>query len=352
MRLLCLMLAAVSASAAGIDIDAPGFWTKGYAIPRSYCELRLALASPRVEKLVKIAAPCEFNARNGGVQSECHLPREEAMRIIAELRRVGTLTGYAQDCDAAPEFPELYYKRDNLKREWAELGLIDAGAIAGLMATQISTLEQLIARHEAARETVLNVIITANEPSPPLGNASDSRSSFVAEKFARVSKHAIKISSLPPSEIAWARRSRPVCEQVDTITVVYENGPESENIKRLAAANRLGAAYDDQSCPHLNGIMLGTAIFSPRPEPQIRKFLMELPGLKSWTVARLNGDDGVVPDDIRFDRLSAELLAHKEKLSRAPHVRGLVVAEIERVRDSSQMLHILRKGHLLLLRFR
>ncbi len=351
MRLLCLMLAATSASAAGMDIDAPGFWTKGYAISQSYCELSLTLASPRAEKLVKASAPCEFKARVGGIQSECRLPNEEAKRIAAELRRIGTLTAYSQACDAAPEFPELYYKRDNLKREWAELGINDAEGISGLMATQLSTLDWLISTHEAARVAELTIVISTTGPSAPHRGSANSHPARVVTKIANKARPWFNPDDTIPPEIAWERRSRAVCEQIEKVGIAYENVAGPEDAARLAALHRLGPAYSDPSCSLVHDAVIGAVIFSVLPEAHIRKIIMELPGFQSWIVSSFDGD-GILPDDIRYDRLSAELLAHKEALSRAPHVRGLVAAEIERLRENAQRVRALRKGRLLVFQFR
>ena len=351
MRLLCLLLTATSASAAGMDIDAPGFWSKSYPIPRTYCEISLTLESPRVEKLLDASAPCEFIARTGGILSECRLPKEEAQRIVAELRRIGALTAYSQTCDAAPEYPELYYKRDNLQREWAEVGIHNDGAIAGLMAAQFSMLDQLISKYEAASVAALTIVINTAEPNPPLIGKTDGRHAHVATNVARKAERAIPVAGATPLAVAWARRSRAACEQIDVVTITYENGPAPENDKRLALMHSFGAAYSDPSCRYFNDSGLGVAFISTLYEARIRKVLIEQPGFKSWTVAPLNGNDGVVPDDRRFDRLSAELVEQTETLARAPHIRGLVTAEIERVRDNAQMLQILRQGRLLWLRF-
>ena len=129
MRLLCLLLAAVSASAAEMDINAPGFWSKTYSIPRAYCERRIALDSPSVENLVKSAAPCKFSIQNGGVRSDCRVTRKESDRIVGKLRRLGTLTAYEQNCNSPADYPELYYKRDNLRREREETPFTGAPAI-------------------------------------------------------------------------------------------------------------------------------------------------------------------------------------------------------------------------------
>ena len=220
------------------------------------------------------------------------------------------------------------------------------------MAAQISAIEQLISMHEDALVAALTIIINTPEPNPPLVGKSDGRDTHVATKVARKAKHAINVAYAPSLAVAWTRRSRAACEQIETVTVSYENSPDPENAQRGVSLHRLGTAYIDPLCRRLNDARPEVAILSSLPEAQIRKILMELPGFKSWTVAYLNGYDGVVPDDRRFEQLSAELLAQKETLSRAPHIRGLIAAEIERVRDNAQRVHALRKGRLLFLQFR
>lgn len=351
MRQLFLFLVAASASAAGIDISAPGFWNKSYAIPHTYCERHIRVEAERPEKLVEAAAPCAFSVIGGGLISDCTLSREESDRVVAELRRLGTLLEYSQNCGPAPAYEELYYKRDNLRREWAELGLSSAAApaIGGLLEAQFSTLDQLIAAREAALQAVMSIVLSGPEA------AADGDTAPYAGRFRRASsiKVAHKIGdrrALAPQARSWARRTSPVCEQLDAIIVEYETADSPEDSHRIDAARRLGEAYTDPDCARLRDAALTAAIFSTRPDTEIRRRLMGLPGLRSWRVDARSGGGNLVPDDRRFDDLSAERSALSGALSRAPHVLGLVDAEIERVRANAERLRRLRKGRLLLIR--
>jgi hypothetical protein len=351
MRPLCLILIAASAFAGDIDINASGFWSKSYAIPHTYCERRIAVAAPRLEKLIEASSPCKFLTQDGVARSDCRLSREESDRVVAGLRHLGTLTGYSQNCDPPPDYPELNYKRVNLRREWAELKLSSAAvpAISGLMDAQLATLDQIIAAHEAALTAILTIVLTAPEAAAPTG---DGDAQFTPHRAWGVAKKAHK-RGFPPETVtpaqAWSRRSRQACEQIDSIVVEYERtgGPDSSRL--LKAALRLGSPFTDPVCGRLGDSALTAAIFSTKPETEIRKILMSLPGLRAWRAVTPH-DDGFVPDDRRFDLLSSELSAQRALLERAPHIRGLVRAEIGRVQENAERLHRLRKGRLLLIR--
>lgn len=365
MRLLCLILA-VSASAADIDINAPGFWTKTYSIPRSYCERSISLASPRMEKLIKASAPCDFQIQDGQARSQCRLSREDSDRIVAALRRAGTLTAYSQNCDPPPAYAELTYKRDNLRREWAEIKLssAEAPAISGLMAAQFATLDQLISANQTALETALTILISTSEAVTPsvAGFFPKGEMKRAHKAAARTARYAIdgppgasRFIINPSGEVmtpavAWARRPRAACEQIDSIVVEYQETERSEDAVRLKTALRLGKPYTDAECPRLNGLTFAAVVFSTRREEEIRKSLMNLPGLRSWRAWSPASDDSV-PDDRRFDMLSSELAARRTELERAPHIQSLVGAEIQRVRENAGKLHRLRGGRLLLIRF-
>ena len=356
MRLLCLLLAAVSASAAEMDINAPGFWSKTYSIPRAYCERRIALDSPSVENLVKSAAPCKFSIQNGGVRSDCRVTRKESDRIVGKLRRLGTLTAYEQNCNSPADYPELYYKRDNLRREREETPFTGAPAINGLLEAQLSTLEQLISAHETALQTLLTITITGAQFTPSDGVAFvltyPSGGRDEKSRYYRVAKIAHRIGSPErPSAEDWARRSLSACQQIEPITVVFGMSGGPEDARRLAAARSLGETYVDPGCGLLSDPGLASAIFSTRPETEIRKILMGLPGVRAWRVGAPGGSPGSVPDDRRYVLLSAERVAKREVLARAPHIRSLVAAEMARVSDNAQRLWELRKGRLLLIRF-
>jgi hypothetical protein len=366
MRLLCLVLAVVSASAADFDISDPGFWTKTYAIPRSYCDRRISLISSRPEKLIKAASPCEFSVQNGLAGSQCRLSRAESDRVVEALRRMGTLTAYSQTCDPPPEYQELTYKRDNLRREWGEVKLSSAvaPAISGLMAAQFATLDQLIAARQSALEAILTILISTSDAATPAGTVFfPSGDRMRAHKaITRTAQYRIdgppgaSRFNIDPSagaatpSVAWARRQRAACEQVESIIVEYQKTGRPEDDQILHAASRLGKAYAEQACARLNDGALATVIFSSRSEKDIRKALTSLPGLRSWR-AWPAGDDGVVPDDRRLDMLSSELTAQRKALERAPHIRGLIGAEIERVRENAERLRPLRDGRLVLIRF-
>ena len=365
MRLLFLILAAVTASAAEIDINAPGFWSKSYSIPGTYCDRRIALLARRPEKLVKASAPCEFRVQDGQAFSYCRLPREQSDRIVASLRKLGTLTGYSQSCDPAPEYPELTYKRDNLRREWDEVKLssAEAPAISGLMAAQLATLDQLISAHQAALETSLTIRISTSEAETPPGAGIYLRpGAHRAHKVVMRTSRYVVDAPLParfsnggsaeprtPSE-TWARRARPACEQLESIYVDYEKTGGPDDARLVKAALRLGSAYADPTCPRSTESAFAAAVLTSRPEREIRRTLMSFPGLRSWRSSPA-GEDAVISDDRRFEMLSSELAAQRTLLERAPHMRSLVAAEIERVRENAERLRQLRGKRLLLIRF-
>lgn len=343
--LLLLLLAALTASAADPDIDSPGFWSKTYAIPPTYCQRSIAVSSPRVEALMKAAAPCGFIRHAGGARSDCRLPREESDRVVAELRRLGEMTAFSQDCGAPPDRPELYYKREHLSREWEETALSSATApgINGLLSAQLATLDELLAAHEAALETALTISISgpAAMKRPP-GAAA-------APAAAPSRKNAARRRGLPASAQAadsWVRRSRSVCEQIPQVIIGYEKLEDPEGDPRLRTARRLGKPYVEPACRSLDVPGLAAAIFSARPEQEIRRALARQPGLRLW---RVQSAGAIVADDARFDALSAELASQRAALERAPHIRALIRAEIDRVRENAEKLHALRAGRLLLI---
>lgn len=343
--LFVFLCAALTASSAEIDFSAPGFWSKHYAIPGSYCASSITLEAPRVMRLVKASSPCKYRVRPGGVFSDCRLSEAEAERVVTELKRLGTMTAYSRNCAPRPENDELVYKRDNLRRESEEIGLTEAAfpGISRLMDAQLSTLDLLVFAHEAAFEAWLHIVIKSPEATPALGDAA-----APARDENKATPYAAKVAA--KSGRSWTRRSRVACEQVEVITVEYEKSDGPMGAERLKTIRRLGEPYLDPSCRPTNDPSVAAAILTVKPEKEFRRILMELPGLRSWRVALPAPPDGIIPDDRRFEILSADLAANAEVLRGAPHIRALAIAELERVRENAARLRRLRGGRLLLIK--
>ncbi|UPT73673.1 MAG: hypothetical protein M0D55_17745 [Elusimicrobiota bacterium] len=357
MRWPLLLLLVAPASAAEFDIDAPGFWSRSYSIPRSYCERHIKVSFKRVDEIIKDAAPCEFTINNGVASSDCPLSSAVADNIVSRLRNKGTMLSYSKRCDPAPSHPELYYKRDNLTREYEELGLPDEKlqAVTGLLIAQLDTLNALISSHEAALQTNLAIDILPSD-SPPAVDDQPRRIKR-AQKIKRAAKQINLVGSRAEAAMGgWLRQPRPVCSQIHSVSAVYERkGPPTDS-KRLEVIRRLGENYEDASCPPLRDPQLAAAIFSVKPAKEILKRLTSLPDLRSLkndssVFADRRAADGYVPDDRRFDELTAELEARRTELERAPHIRALANAEIARVKDNATLLKRLRAGSLILVWF-
>jgi hypothetical protein len=294
---------------------------------------------------VKAAAPCGFIRHAGGPRSDCRLSREESDRVIAELRRLGEMTAFSQNCDAPPDRPELYYKREHLSREWEDTALSSAAApgINGLLSAQLATLDELLAAHEAALETALTIAIAGPDAVKHAPGSANERTATPSRK-SPARRRALPASAQAPD--SWVRRSRSVCEQLPQVIVGYEKTEDPEDDPRLRAARRLGKPYVEPGCRFPDSPGFSAAIFSTLPEKEIRRALTGQPGLKLW---RVQSAEGIVADDARFDALSAELEDQQSALERAPHIRALVRAEIERVRGNAEKLRALRAGRLLLI---
>lgn len=325
---------------------------RSYAIPRTYCERRIRLSAENIQELISAASPCEFTLQDDRAWSVCRLSTATADRIIQDLKNIGTMTSYSQNCEPPRVYPELEYKRDHLRREWEQTSLSssNAPAISGLLEAQLMTLDRIISAQEAAEAPILRIAITRDEAGGP----------FVPEDGLpwpdtigpiRGAPRARKLPMASERTRNWTRRPISICDQLKAILVVYKNSQEPEAADRLDSIRALGEPYSDLGCELLARYSPRLMIFSTLPEEEIRKKLIELPGFVSWRLLEPEEREDIVTDDVRFKLLTAELSFHANILKRAPHIRGLVEAEIERVRASAEALERLKKGRLILIQF-
>lgn len=345
MRLLWILALAATASAAEFPYESRSFWEMHYRFPRSYCEYRIGLSVEDPKALISAASACEFSQDATGVSTVCRLPREESSQLAAKLRHMGKLTHYNQSCSPEASYPELYYKRDNLRREWEEIGVSSRAlvSISGLMATELEVLDNLISQYEGALDSILTVEIRMAK--------SDGIETGRRRQVRPIPSVPVAKKGPSPAAVAWQRQTIHPCQQVKVVTVTFQRSGTSDQASLRDTASRYGKPYDDRTCPFLNRQSIVGGFLVGKSESDMRRALVKLSGFRSWSTTGVAMYRQIVPDDERYDRLSAELASQRELLANAPHVRAFVSAEIERVASSAETVRELRQGSLVIVAF-
>ncbi len=350
MQLLCLLLSAAGSVFAGEpDINASDYWRRSYRIPQTYCERHISFETSDAAPIVAASRPCPFSSTGDGIRTQCLATREDSDRMVAALKKLDGLTGFSQNCPDAPENIELYHKRESLIREAGENGitLVTMPAIGSLLGAQFATLQALILAHENATMTHLTVQVVGQKlKAPPPEPLSPGK------PLHRGISSIGLLGPIDSEKESWSRRERSACEQAEIITVKFEVGEEPAGRRRLDSIRRLGRDYVEPKCAAMSKSTLSGAFLIKLPMKEVRRRLMGMGGLVGWNVSPASSQEKIIPDDMRFDALSRDLLAHGPALKSAPNISSLVKAEIERVRANAERLRELRQGRLILVELR
>lgn len=246
----------------------------------------------------------------------------------------------SQKCDPSPEVPELYFKRDILRREWEGISTASASmpGISNLIEAQLNILEESITGHETALQAYLVITITSSEKIPPLGDTEE------------ILKNGTATTVISPP---WKyRRPGSPCRQAEGFVIILKKTDAPMDARRIKAIQRLGAPYDEPDCAFSGFPGFVGMIFSTKSAEKIQKAATELSDMQITrsTYQELHAD--VVSDDRRFEMLMREVASNGDLLLNAPHVREFIDAQIEQLKPMADRLHHLRKGLLISLYLR
>lgn len=347
MNLLVLALAA-TVSAAGYDYEAEGFWAKHYEIPLSYCRSDIALEVADVESAKRTVPGCAFDPASSGdpesAFSYCRIAAKEFDKVLGSVLPAGRLAFFRRECANAASYPELGYKRDQIKKESAEIGLSSSTlpGISGLVAAELQVLGILIDAQDRASRPALAILFLRAAPGRAEEMAALMKSRLESTP-ERVKEDQARFDGFNP----WRRGLYPACDQVPSIRVRYNAPSGSAQYRSIEKAVRgLGEPFDDPECLRCRG---GTfAVLTHLPVKELIRKMSALDGLESWSRVGQLRHAAAVLDDKRLEILSGELASGASDLARAPHIRALAKAEIDLVRPNAEKMRRARTGTLVI----
>lgn len=343
MTAILLLLAAARAFGSGFDYESAQFWMKGYALQDAYCSTRL-VAVPRDYLAVKErTSPCQWeNESRGAVAgySRCRLDAGERDKMLERLGASLTIIHTSSRCAAAPDYPELGYKRDQLNRESALIAASSSvySGVWGLLEAQSVTLNSLIGALERARRPSVEFILVTSSSPAIVDTALKEADAFLAAVIRRENP------AEPHWTHHWARVSYPACEQVPVTFVTFAAAPGSKRDKSIRSAiRRLGTPYEEAGCRFCGSLMF----LDDEPSARLARKLADLDGFVSFRRSMRMRYFEDLTDDERFDILTEELERGSAIFERAPHIRAFVRGELERVRPTATRLRGLKRHRLI-----
>ncbi|MFA6028368.1 MAG: hypothetical protein WC969_00805 [Elusimicrobiota bacterium] len=349
--ILALLLAA-SAWSTKPDVLAPGFWTRPYSFPPSYCHHRITLTTDDLRTIGQAARPCGFvpaDPAGDSLYAYCRTSISEIDKILQKLERRGKIVTREISCTDPPANEELYFKRDVLRQESATIEKSSSSfpGIRGLLDAELWTLDKFIAAREMAAQPLLEIVAA----HPAAGRAVSTQ-----ELWGRRPAHPVAQAEQDrdPSWLKpWARTTYPACLQAPRLFVEYTAAPGSEAERKiLTRLLRLGERYEEPACDSLSPNKRSTAIVTMLPQKDLQRILTSLPGLRAWTEIPRIRYAGSVTDDERVEVLSRELSSAESLRRDVPHVVALTQAEIERLQPTAGLLSRIRKGRFVAVGFR
>lgn len=333
------VLLALSASAGEYEFNNPSFWLKYYNIPDSFCTMRAAVEVKAFKEVAPLFKACGSQQPNSEKrwEAQCSLPPLEASDIVGRFRNAGRLLSYSQNCREPQSFPELDYKVESLTREAANVGLSSAThpGISGLLEAQLAHMDWLIQRRKRAGLASIS-LIAAMTPAPQ---------GLQAIQIWRAAHR----NPAPPKRLPWSRTPRSACQQVDHIEVGFSVGPEE--VKRFTElVDRIGSDVPSPTCPEIPRGRPWRLMFSKSSRADVLQRMVKIPKLVSWNRRPSPLPEEALPDDIKHGILSREMAEAQAMLERAPHIRSLLLSEIERLGVNARGLNEFKGGTLIFLR--
>jgi len=340
-----------SADAAEFDYLSTDFWRKGYAIPMDYCRHDILIETPDLDTARAKLTRCPFETadiQESSAFTYCKTTRKDVEALIDSIKALGKIGFYRSKCPAIPDYPELFYKRDHLRTEAEPLHLSSSTlpGLAGLLDAQFQTLNRLISAHERASAPTVALLLMRRLPEQwsECASAIDKQLDSTPERGREQNR---RFDGFNP----WRRAPYPACDQLPKISAKYQvprGSSKSPAIEKLIRS--LGSPYEEPDCFSDRGRDKGKTfgVLSKRPSAEISKRMLRIDGLISWArVGQLRHAKAVL-DDQRVEILTRELQEAAPLLEKAPHVRALAQAEIERVRPTAEKMRAIRSATLVL----
>lgn len=328
-------------AAAAYDYTDPTFWMATYRFPPTFCARALTIEVSSFEKAEKDLAPCGRLMPNTDRVWEvhCRLPQHQAEALAKSLKSRYRVTNYNQGCQEPELAPELDYKRTRLKEETAALELesADLPAISGLLEAQRLALDRLIWQRDQAKLASLGVVAVLPD-TPGAENAYPGH------------REEPRYNGPNPDAHPWTRHSVPPCLQIGRIDIELEDGAGAAARTAVTAAiTGLGLRELDGDCP----------LFE-RPRPS-EVYLTSAPMRGASPLAALKGiktidrrppslPPGAPTDDEKFAALNRDFVSLGARLEKAPHIKALLRAELDRLKDRAVVVRRLHQGTLFVVR--
>lgn len=252
------------------------------------------------------------------------------------LTSFGRIEDFSLDRSESPNPPvppELYYKRDRLRRESERLigRAADLPAVTRLLDAQLAAIDRIVKRYESPGPLMLQL------------DASDAG--------GRCPKNSVRVTGMPAPQFAGTaspmsgQDSRGVWERTQN-DLACSNPPVLVKASIAVPANRRSAAdaalerYRRALPPVVSACLTPGRIAVPAAEEgEFRRLLRSLGELKSWSREEASPQSGgLVGGAWKSRLLGQDLENNAAALADTPHVEALTLAEIERLRPASEEL--------------